>query len=81
MSESFHDSDISILEIFNSEIPILIPILAIHNSMVKFISFEYKNSLNLILTSYSALKFSLAAVFTIQDFLLEKRNFSLVFHD
>jgi hypothetical protein len=51
--ESFHDFDISILEIFNSEIPILIPILAIYKSMKKIISFEYKNSVTLILTSYS----------------------------
>jgi hypothetical protein len=42
-----------LLEIFNSEIPILIPILAIYNSMKKFISFDYKNSLTLILTTYS----------------------------
>jgi hypothetical protein len=53
ISKPFHDSDISILEIFNSEIPILIPILAIYNSMKKFINFEYKNRLTLILTSYS----------------------------
>jgi hypothetical protein len=52
ISEPFHDSDVSILEIFNSEIPILIPISAIYISMKKFISFEYKNSLTLILTSY-----------------------------
>jgi hypothetical protein len=56
ISESFHDSDISILEILNSEIPILIPILAIYNSMMRFISFEYKNSSTLILTSYSVRK-------------------------
>jgi hypothetical protein len=47
ISESFHDSDIPILKIFNSEIPILIPILAIYNSMKKFISFEYNKNMHI----------------------------------